>query len=204
MACAMQWPAGLQALIWWRDLYSEHSKAKTMSDPYIGEIRMFAGTFAPVGWAICDGRQLSIANEQTLFALIGTTYGGDGVNTFNLPDLRGRSPISQGQGPGPGPNNYTLGTIGGLESVTLTVQQLPSHTHSMAAGTVGTSSTPQNAYIGSATAAKDFRFASGAGTDTLSPSTLQPNGGNMPHENRSPYLAIQFIICLSGIFPSRN
>ncbi|WP_035202403.1 phage tail protein [Acidovorax sp. CF316] len=173
-----------------------------MADPNLGEIRMFAGSFAPVGWAVCDGRQMAIANNDALYALVGTTYGGDGITTFNLPDLRGRAPINQGQGPGL--TSYSLGTAAGSESVTLMVQQLPSHTHAVEAGASGTSATPHSAYIGSSTAAKDFRYASATATDNLSTGTLQSSGGSMPHENRSPYLAISFIICIAGIFPSRN
>ena len=173
-----------------------------MSDPYIGEIRMFGGNFAPLGWAFCKGQLLSIAQETTLYTLIGTTYGGDGVNTFAVPDLQGRAPVHQGQGPGL--SNYVLGQKAGVESVTLTVQQIPQHTHDVAHGGAGSQASPQGGLLGT-TSARDYRY-SDATTDVSSPAdALRVQGAsNQPHENRSPFLAINFIICLSGIFPSQN
>ncbi len=173
-----------------------------MATPYVGEIRMFGGNFAPVGWAFCDGSLQSIAENDTLFSLIGTTYGGDGVSTFALPDLRGRMPINQGQGPGLSP--YALGQAAGAEQVTVTTSQLPAHTHT-ALGT---------AQPGNASGPGGHTWAA---TTTLTPystdvSQLQPmsagavgaQGASQPHDNVMPYLAINFIIALEGIYPSQG
>ena len=171
-----------------------------MADPFIGEIRMFAGNFAPVGWAFCDGQLQSIANNTALFALIGTYYGGDGVNTFALPDLRGRVPIAQGTGA-----VLTARVIGervGTETVTLTSAQMPAHTHtqiassspaSTSAGPSGMPATPASAAIYGATPNTDFAAAAVAGA-----------GGGQPHDNMAPFTALNFIIALYGIFPTRN
>ena len=171
-------------------------------DPYIGEIRIFGGNFAPLHWAFCKGQLLPISGNDALFALIGTTYGGDGVNTFALPDLQGRAPVHQGSGPGL--SNYVLGQKAGEESVTLTAQQIPPHTHTVAYGGAGGQASPQGGLLGT-TSARDFRY-SDAGTDVSSSSdALRVQGASdQPHENRSPFLAVNFIICLSGIFPARN
>jgi len=172
-----------------------------MSQPFLGEIRMVGFNFAPVGWAYCDGSLLPIAQYDAVFALLGTTYGGDGQVTFALPDLRGRVPLHQGQSPG---NSFrTIGEAGGSESVTLSIQQLPLHTHSLAAGVDGArAAAPNSAFIGSGEA--DIYNHDTANSVTLAPGTLGSSGGSQPHENQQPFLCINFIIALEGIFPSRN
>ena len=171
-----------------------------MAQPYVGEIRIFAGNFAPTGWMFCHGQVLPISENDTLFQLIGTSYGGDGQSTFALPDLRGRAPVHQGNGPGV-QHPYILAETGGVETVTLTVQQIPAHTHSMLFGT-GTQASPVGGHLGQ-TPARDFRHAATAASNTfLPPQALEPVGGSQPHENHSPYLALNFIISLFGIFPS--
>ena len=162
----------------------------------IGEIRLFAGNFAPRAWAFCWGQLLSIAQNTALFSILGTTYGGNGQTTFALPDLRGRVPVSQGQGPGLSP--YSLGEQGGVETVTLLQQQIPAHTHSQPT-TNGqqTTNRPNNALP-----AQGGVSATESDGSAFHPTTSV--GGNQPHENRSPYLALNYIIALQGIFPSRN
>lgn len=171
-----------------------------MSSPYIGEIRMFGGSFAPVGWALCQGQTIPISQNDTLFNLIGTTYGGDGQNTFNLPDLSGRVPVHQGQGSGIS-QQYIIGEQGGVESVTLTTQQMPSHTHAFVGCTNSAlASSPANAIYGKAVSATPFY----AGTPdvSLNAGSVQPQGGNQPHENMQPFLVVTFIISLYGIYPT--
>jgi microcystin-dependent protein len=165
-----------------------------MSDPYIGEIRMFAGNFAPRDWAFCAGQAIAISENEALFALIGTTYGGDGVNTFNLPDLRGRIPIHQGP-------SFAIGQMAGEESVTLTPNQLPQHTHTAHAdaGAGGQTSPAGNVWAGSS----DFAVA-GSIDAQMAAGALEVAGGSEPHDNMVPFLAVHFIICLFGIFPSQN
>jgi len=175
-----------------------------MANPYLGEIRMFAGTFAPVGWALCNGQLLAIAastDTEALFNLIGTTYGGDGQSTFALPDLRGRVPIHQGQGPGLA-NSYVLAEMGGAESVTLTVAQLPSHTHTARgrAG-IGTSDVPANRVWAAPSEPSALLYGAPPNV-AMASAVIQNAGGRQAHENMLPFLAINFIICLSGIFPS--
>lgn len=166
-----------------------------MGQPYIGEIRMFGGNFAPNGWLFCEGQLLPISENDTLFNLMGTTYGGDGQNTFALPDLRGRLPLHQGGG-------MTLAEAGGVETVTLTSQTIPSHSHGMLASTaIPAGSTPQGSVTGQA-AAKLYR--AGAPSVTLNPQSILPVGGNQPHSNMQPYLCINFIISLFGVFPSQT
>jgi microcystin-dependent protein len=171
-----------------------------MAQPYVGEVRMFAGNFAPVGWEFCHGQLMPISENETLFQLIGTTYGGDGQQTFGLPDLRGRIPIHQG-------NGYVLAEMGGTEEVTLTPVQLPGHGHmllaSSQAATAGTTSGNVPAST-SATAAKAYTFEQGAPLVAMAPTAVSTVGGNQPHENRMPYLAMNFIISLFGIFPSQS
>jgi microcystin-dependent protein len=166
-----------------------------MAQPYVGEVRMFAGNFAPAGWMFCEGQLLPISEYETLFNLIGTTYGGDGQSTFALPDMRGRIPMHFGGG-------FTLSETGGAEEVTLNVQQIPQHTHpllassSPASGTSPTGNmmaTTQNATITPYGA--DFPIVQ------LSPSAMSPTGSNQPHTNFQPYLCVDFIISLFGIFP---
>jgi microcystin-dependent protein len=173
-----------------------------MGSPYIGEIRMFAGNFAPVGWAFCDGQLMAISENDVLFQLIGTTYGGDGQQTFALPDLRSRVPIHTGQGPGIS-NNYIIGQMAGTESVTLTTPQIPIHSHPPVASSAAASATsPANAIW----AASDnyYQFAAGTASTPMNNSVVVPTGGNQPHDNMLPFLAVNFIISLFGIFPSQN
>jgi microcystin-dependent protein len=174
-----------------------------MSAPYVGEIRMFGGSFPPNGWAFCDGATMAISQNDTLFNLIGTTYGGDGQTTFNLPDLRGRVPVHQGTFLG---NTFVIGQPGGVESVVLTTQQMASHNHTlMAAGTVPSLS-PLNAVpaIAVSTQAGIAAYGTGSSPTTLAPTTIQNDGGNLAHENRQPFLGINFIISLFGVFPPRS
>lgn len=162
--------------------------------PYIGEIRMFAGNFAPVGWMFCEGQLLPISENDTLFQLIGTTYGGDGQETFKLPDLRGRIPIHQG-------NGFILAETGGAESITLTMQQIPAHSHSLLATTdLANSASPADAYL-STTATGNKIYSTAAPSVALHPQEIGPTGGSQPHDNFQPYLCINFIISLFGEFP---
>ncbi|NJL28407.1 MAG: phage tail protein [Thermoanaerobaculia bacterium] len=167
-----------------------------MAQPYVGEIRMFAGNFAPAGWMFCEGQLLPISENETLFQLIGTTYGGDGESTFALPDLRGRIPVHQG-------NGFILAETGGVEEVTLTVSQIPAHSHAML-GTNNTASTltAQNNVLANSTGATVFPYGTDAPRTTLQPSSISSVGGSQPHTNFQPYLCIDFIISLFGIFPS--
>lgn len=169
-----------------------------MSEPYIGEIRMFAGNYAPVGWEFCHGQLLPIAEYDTLFMLIGITYGGDGQTTFGLPDLRGRIPVHMGQNPQTG-TIFTPGQKAGTETVTLTLAQLPNHTHTVTASTIANTNSPANAVWASGA----MQFANTAPNGTMNPVTVSSVGGNNDHENRMPYLPINFIISLYGIYPSQ-
>jgi microcystin-dependent protein len=171
-----------------------------MSNPYIGEIRMFAGSFAPVGWAFCDGQLLPISENDALFTLLGTTYGGDGQETFGLPDLRGRIPLHMGTGPSG--ITYTLGENGGVEEVTLTGNQIPIHTHPLiASGDLGSAPDPLgNILATSRTAGVDLYIQDNPNV-SLAATTVVPQGGSQPHSNIQPYLAFSFIISLFGIFP---
>ena len=172
-----------------------------MGEPFVGEIRMFGGTFAPAGWAMCQGQSMPISENDTLFTLIGTTYGGDGQETFNLPDLQGRAPMHMGQGPGLS-QNYTEGEAAGVESVTLTTQQIPIHSHSfVASGDLALSADPTgNVVAEPVTINLFFGDVATAGLNQLS---IQPTGGSQPHDNMQPYLVITFIISLFGVFPSQ-
>src|ERR1700730_8756753 len=167
-----------------------------MAQPYVGEIRLFAGNFAPAGWMFCEGQLLPISEYETLFNLIGTTYGGDGQSTFALPDLRGRLPIHQGGG-------FTLAETGGVEDVTLTVSQIPAHSHPFLATTDGVSgSSPSGSVLGAMTIPLNELYVPAAGTVALSPNAISGTGGSQPHSNFQPYLCINFIISLFGVFPS--
>ncbi len=173
-----------------------------MSDPFVGEIRMFGGTFAPAGWSFCDGQLLPISQNETLFNLIGTTYGGDGQETFALPDLQGRAPVHAGQGPGIS-QTYQLGEKFGTESVTLTTQQIPVHNHTFLTSLDPASSTdPTNQMI--AQSSQIHIFTEDVTNRQMNASALVPQGGSQPHENMMPFLAVSFIISLFGIFPSQN
>ncbi len=160
---------------------------------------MFAGNFAPADWALCQGQLLPISQNETLFQLIGTTYGGDGTSTFQLPDLRGRVPLHMGSGGGA---NYPIGQLGGTEQVTLTSQQIPSHGHAPAAnGSGSTQNGPGNAVWGPATPGPYTSTTPATAMDTHA---IGPNTGNQPHDNMLPYLAINYIIALFGVFPSQT
>lgn len=179
-------------------------------EPFLGEIRLFGGNFAPVGWAICDGSLQAIAANQALFALLGTTFGGDGVTTFALPDLRGRAPVSQGNGPGLTPR--VIGQPDGAEAITLVSTQIPSHTHAFTATTAAatdaapgpstvlaamqpSAGTPRVFYCPSSVTGNNFEL------DTL---VLELTGGSQAHDNMMPSLAVSIIISLEGVFPPRN
>lgn len=165
---------------------------------------MFAGNFAPAGWAFCSGQLMPISQNDTLFTLIGTTYGGDGQETFALPNLQSRVPIHQGQGPGIS-QNYQLAEMGGVESVTLTTQQIPGHTHAAVCSTdFGQQPQPAGAYFAQPTTGTMFTGASQTPLVNLNSGTVQPAGGSQPHENMIPFLVINFILSLFGIFPTQN
>jgi len=177
-------------------------------DYFIGEIRMFAGNFAPLHWAMCNGQLLSISQNQALFSLIGTTYGGDGIQTFALPDLRGRLPVHFGQGPGL--SYYPLGMATGAESVTLTIDQIPGHTHLW-----GASNLPATTHLGTGQVLAVPELGTGGGSlyepagsaDKLvdGPAGMVTSaGGSQAHDNMMPYQVVTYIMALSGIFPSRN
>lgn len=167
-----------------------------MAQPYVGELRMFAGNFAPAGWQLCEGQLLPISENETLFQLIGTTYGGDGSSTFALPDLRGRIPVHQG-------NGFILAETGGVEEVTLTVNQIPSHSHTMLGSlNTATSFSAAGNVPSSGTGATISPYGSDAPRTTLVPASVSTLGGSQPHNNFQPYLCVNFIISLFGIFPS--
>ena len=167
---------------------------------FIGEIRMFGGNFAPQGWALCQGQTMQISQNQALFTLIGTTYGGDGTQTFALPNLQGRVPVHFGQGQGLSP--YVQGETVGVETVTLIANQIPAHTHvPQGDGTNGGSNAPGGNFWGTSTGVKQYLAAS---TTQMNPAAIALAGGNQPHDNMLPFLAVNFIIALFGVFPSRN
>ena len=173
-----------------------------MSDPFLGEIKLFAGNFAPRGYALCQGQLLSIAQNSALFSILGTTYGGNGVNTFALPDLRGRVPVQPGQGPGL--SSYTLGEMAGVESTTLTSNNMPIHTHSLGAvAGPGNTNSPVSAFL-AAGSPEANPYAVGSASTTLSTQAIGTAGGSQPFSLLQPYLCLNFIIALEGIFPSRN
>jgi len=168
-----------------------------MAQPYVGEIRMFAGNFAPAGWMFCEGQLLPISENETLFNLIGTTYGGDGQSTFALPDLRGRIPIHQG-------NGFILAETGGAEEITLTVPQIAAHSHPLLASIDSASATAPSSSVlfGRASLATITPYGSDNPSTNLSPTMVSSVGGSQPHTNFQPYLCVDFIISLFGIFPS--
>jgi microcystin-dependent protein len=169
--------------------------------PYVGEIRMFGGNFAPVGWMLCQGQTLPISEYETLFNLIGTTYGGDGQETFNLPNLQGRLPVHQGRGPNIS-QTYVIGQPFGVESVTLTSQQMPQHTHSFMASTgLGVSANPEGSILAQPSDIRMY-LRDGPGNPLPAP-MVQPRGGSQPHENRMPVLVINYIVSLFGVYPSQ-
>lgn len=165
-----------------------------MAQPYVGEIRMFAGNFAPAGWMFCEGQLLPISENETLFQLIGTTYGGDGESTFGLPDLRGRIPIHQG-------NGFTLAETGGAEEITLTVNQIPVHSHPLLGSAAnGSQASPAGGVLASSTVITPYAPETPSGV--MAQTAILATGGSQPHTNFQPYLCVDFIISLFGIFPS--
>ena len=169
-----------------------------MAQPYVGEIRMFAGNFAPAGWMFCEGQLLPISEYETLFVLIGTTYGGDGQNTFALPDLRGRVPLHFG-------NGFTLAETGGVETVTLTVSQIPAHSHAaLGTNNVGAFTSPATKVLGAGTTVATSPYGTDAPLQAMAPQTIGSTGGSQPHNNFQPYLCVDFIISLFGIMPSQT
>jgi microcystin-dependent protein len=167
-----------------------------MAQPYVGEIRIFAGNFAPAGWMFCEGQLLPISENETLFQLIGTTYGGDEQTTFALPDLRGRLPVHMG-------GSFTLAETGGVETVTLTVQQIPAHSHAfLGTQDLASSTAPGNQVPATTQAATITPYGADNPLVQLGAGTIGPAGGSQPHENFQPYLCVNFIISLFGIFPS--
>lgn len=180
-----------------------------MNEPFIGQICLFGFNFAPRGWALCNGQLLPIAQNTALFSLLGTTYGGDGSSTFALPNLQSRVVVGQGQGPGL--SSYSMGQTGGAESVTLLSTQMPSHNHQLnASNSTGATNTPTNNVLAASYGALEdgtqvtVNTYSGSANTTLSPSSIGAAGGNQPHENRQPFLTMNYCIALQGIFPSRN
>ena len=173
-----------------------------MAQPYVGEIRMFAGNFAPNGWMFCEGQTLPIAENEVLFQLIGTTYGGDGQETFNLPNLASRVPIHMGTGPDG--TTYQIGEMAGTEQETLTVQQIPNHTHPLTASTaVGNQSSPGGNVLAQSPLSIT-PYIEDAPSVQMNAGAVSPQGGSQPHENTQPFLCLNFIISLFGIFPSQT
>jgi microcystin-dependent protein len=170
-----------------------------MGQPYIGEIRIVGFNFAPLGWAECNGQLLSIAQNDALFALIGTTFGGDGQTTFALPDFQGRAALGAG-------NSFILGEVAGTETETLTVNQIPAHSHPMGASAgAGSSTSPTSgSYATIANGARNDRLYGAASGQSASPTMLSNVGGNQPHDNMGPFLTLRYIIALEGVFPPQN
>jgi microcystin-dependent protein len=176
-----------------------------MANPFVAEIRIFTGNFAPKGWALCDGQLLPISQNTALFALLGTTYGGDGKSNFALPNLQGSAPMQQGQGPGL--SLRSLGEIGGEQSVTLLQTEMPSHSHSAQGSTGSTQTTPvNNAWAsGAKLGGGNLYFPSTPASNVqMSPFGTSIAGGNLPHNNMMPFLGLTFIIALQGVFPARS
>ncbi len=174
-----------------------------MTEPFVGEIRIFAGTFAPRGWAFCDGQLLAVSQNEALFSLLGTIYGGDGRTTYGIPDLRGRTPIHAGQGPGL--SNRRQGSMVGTERVTLVDSQMPSHPHNFGASTDTASQTSPGANVfAGGTAEAKFYIQAPSNPKTLMGTPVGDTGGNQSHNNLMPALCLNFIISLFGTYPSRN
>jgi microcystin-dependent protein len=176
-----------------------------MSTPFVAEIRMFAGNFAPTGYAACNGQLMAISQNTALFSLLGTTYGGNGTSNFALPNFQGSAAMQQGQGPGL--SQRVLGETGGVPNVTLISTEMPQHTHTCQVGVGGArggASTPANNFLGSGTAGIDKIFAASGANSTMSPQAVTITGGSLPHNNLQPFLVVFFIIALQGIFPPRG
>jgi microcystin-dependent protein len=172
-----------------------------MSDQYLGEIRMFSGNYAPEGWAFCNGQTLQISQNEALYSLLGTTYGGDGQSTFALPDLQGRIPLHMGTNPSSG-TNYLLAQKAGTETVTLVEAQLPAHTHTVNAQMVaGTTTDPTNNFWATSTVKQ---YATGSPNGVMSSAAVASVGGNQSHDNVMPFFAVTFIIALQGNYPTPN
>ncbi|PQA90343.1 phage tail protein [Chryseobacterium shigense] len=179
------------------------SSLKAQMDPYLGQIIFVPYNRTPIGWADCNGQLMSIAQNQALFSLLGTTFGGNGTTNFALPDMRGRVPISYGMGVGSA-NNYVVGQTGGSESVTLTQQEMPSHSHTVNAVTSeGNQNVPTNS-LPADTKLLDKEYSDAAANTTMKSTMINPTGGNQPHENRSPFLTMRCIIATQGVYPSFN
>ncbi len=170
-----------------------------MAEPFLGEIMLVGFNFAPKGWAFCNGQIMPINQATALFSLLGTQYGGNGQTTFALPDLRGRVPIHFGQGPGL--SSYNIGQVGGAETSTLLTGNLPAHNHALQAGTNATTKNPTNGYPGFTAGGSSYTDTP---TGTMNPAVVGPTGGGQPFNNIQPYLVLNWIIALEGIFPSRN
>jgi microcystin-dependent protein len=170
-----------------------------MADPFLGEIRLFSFNYAPRGWALCNGQLLPISQNQALFSVLGTTFGGDGRTTFGLPNMQSRIPVHVGQGVGL--SNYVLGEAAGVESVTLSIAEMPAHPHTAQGfnGTGNLGPTAQNTWAGAGS--NPYTTTSNS---SMNPATIASNPGGAPHSNLAPYLAVTFAIALQGIFPSRN
>ena len=177
-----------------------------MSQPYVGEIRMFGGNFAPVGWAFCNGQTMPISENETLFQLIGTTYGGDGQSTFQLPNLQSRVPLHMGTGPDG--TTYQIGEMAGVESVTLTTSQIPLHNHTLNATSTGQQQAPASTTLPStvtaASAVNPHVYGPLNTAVQLHANTIGLGGGSQPHDNMQPFLCVSFIISLFGIFPTQT
>ncbi|HEX9010768.1 MAG TPA: tail fiber protein [Holophagaceae bacterium] len=176
-------------------------------DPYIGEIRMFAGNYAPDGWALCNGQLMPISQYTALFAILGTTYGGNGTSTFALPDLRGRLPMHAGQGPGLSPR--ALGELGGEESVTLLAPQMPAHSHALnAVNAQAGADSPANAFLAQSYDQNNSNpissYTGGSPNTSLNPASVGAAGGSQPHDNMPPFGCVNFIIALNGVFPPHS
>jgi microcystin-dependent protein len=174
-----------------------------MSQPFLGEIRMFAGNFAPVGWALCNGQTMPISQNTALFSILGTTFGGNGTTTFNLPDLQGRVPVNQGTGAGL--SSYLLGQTGGTESTTLLIGNMPSHNHLVQCNTGGgNQASPSGNLPAVESTGTSLDFSDAGANATMNPAMIESAGSGTPINNIQPYLCVNFIIALEGIFPSRN
>lgn len=173
-----------------------------MSEPFVGEIRMFAGNFAPRGWAFCDGQLLAVSQNDALFSLYGTIYGGDGRTTFGLPDMRGRIPIHAGQGPGLSPRN--LGSKAGTEQETVTINELPTHSHTFSGVNVQATETSPGANETLAQSVGYDAYVPNQNATPMSNNTVSAVGGSRSHTNEMPFLCVNFIVALFGIYPSRH